>query len=171
MSSLFYMDSESNSIKELANTDSPSFINEPLVAKKSTLENKSVLNVKEVVEYVDSIVAEYDATRFFSSNNNTLQGLTVGATYMISVYGTFNSGTADTYNLGPVALKDNSGNILKTSGNLVKNQKNPKMIIPQSAVLIVSNVPEDGKILGYVNYNNETNTSTNASYMLAVRLS
>ena len=90
---------------------------------------------------------------------------------MISIYGTFNSGTANTYNIGTIAIKDSNGNVLNTSGNLVKNQKNPKMIIPQSAVLIINNIPEDGKVFGYVNYNSESNTATNASYMLAVRLS
>ena len=170
MPNLHYID-EDGSLKTIANTDSPNFTGEPTIVSKETHVERGVLNVIDAVKYIDSVIADFNETRFIFANSNKLTGLVKGKKYAVTVYGKFSPGSNDTYNLGPVAVRDVNDRVLKTSGNMVNNLVNPKNPINQNAVLIVDKVPDNGEVYGLVNYNTNTNTGTNATYMIAIRLS
>ena len=170
MANLFYVD-EDGTIKTVANTDSPSFIGKPTTVSLETHNNRDIMNVADTIRYIDSIISNFNTTRFIYGNNGTLSGLAPGKKYMVSVYGRFTPGNNETYNLGPVAIIDSSNKILKTTGNTVKNLVNPMCPINQNAILIVNKVPNDGKIIGLVNFDADTLTGIEASYMTAIRLS
>ena len=169
MANLFYTDTESGDIKTLANTDSPEFIGTPTKKTRTTHIDREIINVSEAVSYIDGVVASFNTSRVVSGETYRLNGLAAGKKYLVSVYGKFNSGTSDTYTIGPVVVTDSSGHVLKSSGSIVKNLSNPKCMIPQSASLIIDKVPDNGIIIGLVDF--VDNTGTNASYMMAIRLS
>lgn len=170
MANLFYVD-EDGTIKTIANTDSPSLIGNTNTASVENLNNRDIMNVADTIQYIDSIITDFNRTRFIYGNTGILSGLEPGKKYMVSVYGRFNPGLSNTYNLGPIAIIDSNNRILKTTGTVIKNLVSPKSPITQDAILIVNKVPSDGKIFGFVNFDTDTLTGTEASYMTAIRLS
>lgn len=170
MANLFYVD-EDGTIKTVANIDSPSFIGSPSTVSHENHNNRDIINVSDAMQYINTVIDEFNLTRFVYGNTGTLSGLAPGKKYMISVYGRFNPGTDNTYNVGPIAIIDSSNRILKTTGTTVKNLVNPKCPVSQNAILIVNKVPNDGKVIGLVNFNTDTATGIEASYMTAIRLS
>ena len=170
MANLFYVD-ENGTIKTIANIDSPAFIGEPSTNSLDNYNNRDIINIEDATKYIDNIVRDYNISILIYANSNVLNGLAKKEKYMVSIYGKFNPGSGNTYNLGPVTITDSDNRILKTTGNMVKNLVNPNMPITQSATLILDKVPEDEIIYGFVNYNTETNAGINATYMVALRLS
>lgn len=170
MANLYYVD-EDGSIKTIANTDSPNFIGEPTTTSNDTHVERGILNVADAIKYIDSVVEEFNESKLLYANSSTLSGLIKGRKYMVSITGKFNPGNNNTYNLGPVAIRDSSNRVLKTSAGMINNLVNPKNPIHQSAVLILDKAPDDGKIFGLINYNIDTATGTNATYIMALRLS
>lgn len=170
MANLFYVD-EDGTIKTVANTNSPSFIGNPTTVSRETHTGRGIINVADAIQYIDSIINEFNLTRLVYDNSGTLSGLAPGKKYMVSVYGRFSPGNNSTYNLGSIAIKDSSNRVLKTTGNTVKNLTNPMCPVTQNAILIVNKVPSDGKVFGFVNFDDDTSTGIEASYMTAVRLS
>ena len=170
MANLFYVDDD-GTIKTVANTDSPSFIGTPNTSSVENHNNRDIVNVYDTTEYIDSIISGFNLTRFIYGNISTLSGLEPGKKYMVSVYGRFNPGNNDTYNLGPVAIVDSNNRILNTTGSMLRNLINPKYPITQNATLIINKVPNDGKITGLINFNTDNSTGVKASYMTAIRLS
>jgi len=170
MANLYFSD-EDSTIKTLANVNSPEFIGTPSTVSRTNHAEKSIVNVEDALKYIDTELATFGNSVIIKAESNRLTGLIKGKKYVVSVYGKFNSGTTDTFYIGPVTIRNSSGVVLKTSGTIVKNLLNPKCMVPQSATLIIDKVPDDGILYGLVNYNTETNTGINASYMMAVRLS
>ena len=172
MANLYYVD-EDGSLKTIANTDSPSFLGKPTTVSLESHNDRDIMNVEDAIKYIDEKVSEFNQTRIVEgeSNSNQLTGLIPNKKYMVTVTGKFNTGTSDTYTLGPVVLRDSSNRILKSSGNAVKNLNNPKCVVSQSATVILTKAPADGKIFGLVNYDFDNSSGTNANYILALRLS
>ena len=170
MATLYYVD-EDNSIKAIANTNSPYFVGEPCTNNRNVLNDRDILNVEDAVNYIDTELEEFNRTRFVYANTNRLTGLVKGKKYAVSVYGKFNTGNSDTYSVGPVVLRSSSNNILKSSGVMINNLVNPKCMISQNATLILDEAPDDGVVNGFVNYNTDSGSGTDATYMVAIRLS
>ena len=171
MASLFYID-EDGTLKTVANTSSPIFVGEPCTNSIDEFNDRDILNVNDATRYIDSVIGDFNISRLVFSNSNKLENLIEGKKYMISVYGKFNPGlNSDTYNIGPVVLRDSNNRILKASGTIVKNLVNPKCIVPQDATLILDEAPEDGIVFGLIDFNTDDGTGVYATSMVAIRLS
>lgn len=177
MANLYFVDEDKKSVKTIANTDSPVFIGEPKTNSRSTLNDRDILNVSDAVKYIDQQMEGFNETRIvakmFNGTLSRLTGLIKGKKYMVSVSGEFKVGnyTSDYYDINPVTITDSSFNVLKASGETVSNVVYTKMVVPQSATLIIDKIPDNGIIYGFLNYDAANHTGTYATYMVAVRLS
>ena len=172
MANLYYVD-EDGSIKTIANIDSPSFLGKPTTVSLENHNDRDIMNIEDAIKYIDKRINEFNQSIIIEGefNSNQITGLIPNKKYMITVTGKFNPGTSDTYTLGPVVIRDSFNKVLKSSGNAIKNLVNPKCIISQSATIILSKAPADGKIFGLLNYDFDNDSGTNANYILALRLS
>ena len=170
MANLFYKD-EDDSIKTIANTVSPSFTGDPKTASISIPMDRDILNVRDVLNYIDATATDFNRTKLITSTSNKLTGLIKGKRYMITVHGKFSTGSNDTYTIGSVAILNSNNSVLKSTGKSTKNLVNPKSVIDQEAVLILDKAPSDGVVFGCVNYKEDDGSYIQASVMTALRLS
>ena len=161
----FYDDT---TIQTLADNDSPNFIGTPSTSKVATTD-PMMINVKQADEYMNQALEEFLNTRTVTSTNGTLSGLAAGKRYLVCVYGlnnaVVNSGIGT---IGYVAVTKSDGTtVLAATDSSPINIPYPKGFFPQSANIIVDNIPENGIIKGYINFGA---SKKEASYMFALRL-
>lgn len=159
---------DETTIQTLANNDSPDFIGTPTTSKTATTD-PMMITTKQADEFMNQSLEDFLGTRTITSTTGTLTGLSPGKRYLICIYGLNNAVQNSVIgSMGYIAVTDSTGNnVLAATDSSPINVPYPKGFFPQSANIIVDNIPENGTVRGYVNYGA---SKILASYMFALRL-